>query len=119
MSDVIHWVLELEVQEGQLDAFKALVGEMADATKADEPGALIYEWFISDDEKSVHISERYADSAAAMVHLGNFGAKFAERFLAALAPIRLMVYGTPSEELRQALAGLGAMHMSQIGGFAR
>ncbi len=119
MSDAVSWVLELSVKDGQLDAFKALAQEMSAATQADEPGAAIYEWFIDGDGKTIHIYERYTDSAATMVHLGNFGAKFAERFLACVDPSRLMVYGDPSDEVRGGLAGLGAAHMTQFAGFAR
>jgi quinol monooxygenase YgiN len=119
MSDAVSWVLELSVKDGQLDTFKALAREMSETTQADEPGATHYEWFIDADGKTIHICERYADSAATMVHLGNFGAKFAERFLACVDPARLMVYGDPSEEVRGALAGLGAAHMTQFAGFAR
>ncbi len=119
MSDAVSWVLELNVKAGQLDAFKALARVMSEATQADEPGATHYEWFTGDDGKTVHIYERYADSAATMVHLGTFGAKFAERFLACVEPARLMVYGDPNAEVRNALAGLGAAHMTQFAGFAR
>ena len=119
MSEAISWVLELAIKDGQLDAFKALAQEMSDATQADEPGTSHYEWFISEDGKAVHIYERYADSAVLMVHLGNFGAKFAERFMACVDPARLMVYGDPSAEARGALAGFGVVHMAQFAGFTR
>lgn len=115
----VHWILELDINDGKSDDFKALMAEMVDATQANEPGAMNYEWFISGDGKHCHIYERYSDSAATMVHLGNFGAKFAERFLGMVSPTGLTVYGDPSAEARAALAGLGAVHMEQIGGFAR
>lgn len=92
---------------------------MSEATQADEPGATRYEWFIDPDGKTIHLYERFEDSAATMVHLGNFGAKFAERFLACVDPARMMVYGDPSAEVRDALAGFGAAHMTQFAGFAR
>ncbi len=119
MSDAVSWVIELNVKDGQLDAFKALAQEMSEATQADEPGATHYEWFIDADGKTVHIYERYADDAATMVHLGNFGAKFAERFLGCVDPTRLMVYGDPSAMVRAALEGFGAAHVTQFAGFAR
>ncbi len=119
MSDAVHWLLALDIKEGEFDNFKALVTEMVDATKANEPGALIYEWFVSDDEKTCHIYERYADSAATMVHLAAFGQNFAERFMGVLEPVQLVVYGNPNDEVRAALAGFGAVHMSQFAGFAR
>ena len=118
MSDIIEWVLELEVT-GDRDAMTPLIEEMSAATKADEPGALVYEYYGSEDGALVTILERYADSAAAMVHLGNFGEKFAERFFATFSGKRLTVFGPASEELRGALAGLGAEHMGYLTGFNR
>ncbi len=119
MSDVVQWVLELDIKDGKSEAFGALMKEMVAATQSDEPGAQCYEWFVSDDRKTCHTYERYADSAAVMAHLGSFGARFAERFLDAVEPTRLTVYGNPSEEARGALAGLNAAFMSPIGGFSR
>ena len=119
MSDNVHWLLQLNIKEGELDNLKALMNEMVEATQANEPGTTNYEWFVSDDGKTCHIYERYVDSAATMVHLGNFGANFAERFLAILEPTSFVVYGDPSNEVREALAGMGAVHMSQTAGFTR
>jgi quinol monooxygenase YgiN len=115
----VSWILEIDINDSKIDDFKALMAEMVSATQADEPDALNYEWFISDDAKHCHIYERYSDSTATMTHLGNFGAKFAERFLGMVAPTRLTVYGDPSAEARAALAGLGAVHMELLGGFAQ
>ena len=119
MSDCIEWLLELDIAEGKLDDLKALAEEMVAATRADEPGALVYEYYIDPDGTRCNVVERYADSAAAMVHLGNFGAKFADRFLAILTPVRFQVHGPASDELRAALSGFGAVHLDQIAGFAR
>ncbi len=54
-----------------------------------------------------------------MIHLESFGQNFAERFMAAVTPARLVVYGDPNDEVRAALSALGPVHMAQIGGFAR
>lgn len=119
MSNVVHWVLELDIKDGESENFNALMDDMVDATKANEAGTMNYECFASGDGKQCHIYERYTDSAAVMTHLASFGEKFAERFLAILEPTRLVVYGNPSSEARAALAGFGAVHMEQVGGFAR
>ncbi len=119
MSENVHWVLELDIREGQLAALKNLMGEMVEATHADEPGTLNYEWFFNGDKSACHIYERYTDSAAALVHLANFGSKFAERFMGLLKPTRFTLYGPASEELLQALAAMGVVHMPQVGGFTR
>jgi quinol monooxygenase YgiN len=119
MSDNVSWVFEVAIKSGELDNFKAVMKDMVEATQANEPNAMNYEWFISEDNKSCHLCERYADSAAVMTHLGNFGEKFAERFMATVDPTRLMVYGNASDEVKEALSGFGAVHLTSIGGFAR
>ena len=47
MSNTVSWVLQLKVKDGEYDTAKALMDEMSAATQADEPGALVYEWFVS------------------------------------------------------------------------
>jgi len=118
MSNVVSWNLQLSVQDGRLDEARALMAEMVEATRR-EPGALGYEWFLSEDGKACHICERYADSAAALTHLGNFGANFAERFLACFAPTGFFIYGQPSDEVRGVLDGFGASYLGTLGGFHR
>ncbi len=119
MTSDVHWMLELNIKEGELQNIKTLMNEMVEATQENEPDTKNYEWFISDDGKSCHIYERYTDSAATMKHLGTFGERFAERFFAALEPTKFVIYGAPNEEVRQALAEASPLYMEQIGGFAR
>jgi hypothetical protein len=47
-----------------------------------EPGALMYEWSVSDDESAT-----------------------TERFLATVSPTRVVVYGSPTDRAREALDG--------------
>lgn len=119
MSDQVSWMLELTIKPGELDNLKALIREMVESTRATEPGTLNYEWFLDADEKTCHIWERYADSAAVMFHLGHFGEKFAERFMAALEPTRFIVYGNPNEEVQEALSVFGVAYLAPFDGFAR
>ncbi|UCC84299.1 MAG: antibiotic biosynthesis monooxygenase [Gemmatimonadota bacterium] len=118
MNAQVYWTLALEVQGGS-DEFTALMNDMVKATQTNEPGTLSYEWSTSADGKVCHIFERYADSAAVMTHLGTFGEKFAGRFLEILKPIRFDVFGSPSEEVKEALAGFGPNYMQYVGGFSR
>jgi quinol monooxygenase YgiN len=118
MDDRVSWVLEVAVKPGQLENFRALMQEMVASTRA-EPGALGYEWFIGDDGRAVHLFERYADSAATLTHLANFGEQFAGRFLAAVDPTRFTVMGSPSNEVRAALSGFGPTFLRPFGGFTR
>jgi quinol monooxygenase YgiN len=118
VSDNVFMVAELTIRAGQLDAFKALVNDMVEATKANEPGALNYEWFISEDGTTCHIYERYADSAAVLAHAGNFAA-FGERFGSVVEIIRLTAYGRPSDEAKAVLGAVNATLLAPLGGFVR
>ena len=109
----------MTIKPGELDNLKALIREMVESTQASEPGALDYEWFFDADEKTCHIWERNANSAAAMTHLGHFGEKFAERFMAALEPTRFIVYGNPNDEVQEALSDFDVAYLAPFAGFAR
>jgi quinol monooxygenase YgiN len=118
MSEHVSWLLELAVKPGQLETFKTLMTEMVESTRA-EPGALVYEWSISDDGSVIHLYERYADSAATLTHLAAFGEKFAQRFLAGVEPTRLVVYGAPSEDVAEGLSAFSPTYMPAFAGFVR
>ena len=117
MTGSVHWLAELTIKDGQFDNFKAVMKDMVEAVQT-EAGTTHYEWFISDDLKTCHVYERYADSAAVLTHSASFG-KFSERFLDAVAPTRVVVYGDPSAEVREGLKAFAPTYMAQIGGFAR
>ena len=119
MSEQVSWLLELKINSGAADSFKSLMNEMVEATRTDESGKLSYEWSLSVDGTTCHLYERYADSAATMTHLTSFGANFAERFLAAVQPTRITVYGNPDAQVRSALDPFGAVYMTTAAGFAR
>lgn len=118
MPDTVSWHLQLSVRDGRLDDARNLMSEMVASTR-EEPGTLGYEWFLSGDGKVCHLHERYADSDAALVHIGNFGSKFAERFLTCFETLSLAVYGEPSAQVRAALDGYGAFYLTWLGGFSR
>ena len=119
MNDTVSWVLELAIKPGELDNFKTLMGEMVEDVEASQPGTTANERFFSADGSECHLYERYADSAATMIHLTSFAENYAERFLAAAEPKRLVVYGNPDDEVRGILGGFGATFMEQLGGYAR
>jgi quinol monooxygenase YgiN len=116
MTDEVAWLLELTVNPGELETVRALMEEMVASTRA-EAGALSYAWYVSDDGTTVAIYERYADSAAVLTHLATFGENFAQRFLGAMSPTRFTVFGTPSDEAKQALSGFAPAYLGFFGGF--
>ena len=63
----VYWVARLAIHDGQDEAFGRVVEEMCAAT-ANEEGVLNYEWSLSEDGRTCHVLERYADSDAASLH---------------------------------------------------
>ena len=118
MSDTVSWVLTLSIEEDQFENFTALMEEMVAHTK-NEPGTLAYEWFVSEDKRSVHIYERYQDSEAAAIHNAGFGKNFAARFMSASKATGFYVYGEPSDAVREQLGAAGAQFLGTLGGFSR
>ena len=114
----VSWVVQCAVKDGQLDAFKELMEEMVAGT-SEEPGTLNYEWFISEDGSTVHLYEKYADSAATVAHMQAFGEKWAGRFMGCVDLERITVYGNPDEAAQKAIAPMGGSRLGTWGGFAR
>jgi quinol monooxygenase YgiN len=119
MSGSVHWVTEGDIKEGKLDDFKELMAEMVERVRADEPDMLNYEWFLSEDGRHCQVYERYKSSAVAMAYLATYRRSYAERFLAAVTPTRMMVYGDPDDAVRGALSHSDPVYFSTIGGFIR
>jgi quinol monooxygenase YgiN len=118
MREHVSWVLEVTVKPGQLDTFKELMDEMVAGTST-EPGTLNYEWYISDDESTIHLFEKYATSEAMITHVSGFLEKWAGRFMESVDPTRFIVYGDPSAEARDLLAAWRGRYLAPWGGFAR
>jgi quinol monooxygenase YgiN len=115
----VSWVVQCAVKDGQLDGFKELMGEMVESTREEEPGTINYEWFISDDNGTVHIYEKYANSEAVVAHMKTFGEKWAGRFLGCVDIQRVTAYGNPDKAAQKGIAQMGAKQLATWGGFAR
>jgi len=118
MTNNVYWVLEFAINPGRFNDLKTLMADQVEVTK-NEVGTLNYEWAISDDQQVCHVYERYQDSAAAVTHLKSFAANFAARFAKVGKFTRLVVYGGPSAQVKDALAGLSPVYMAPFGGFRR
>lgn len=116
-TDDVHWHVTMTVNAGQMDAVEPLLNRMVAATQANEPGAIVYDYMGEGNE--VHIYERYADSAAAVTHMGNFAENFAEEFLQTFTVTSVDVYGPVGDDLKEILDPFSPTYMHRISGFAR
>ena len=112
----VCWWVELAVRRGCLDDFEKLTGEMVTATRA-ETGVLAYQRFISHDQRTIYVHERYENSDAAAGHLRNFAASFGTRYARMVERRCFLVFGNPSDELRTLLDKYGATNHQLFGRF--
>ena len=118
MTNYIRANAEHSISEGKINEFRKLAAEIIDTVEANEPNTLSYEWFLSNDESKCYVVQLYKDSEAVMAHLGNIGdlmGPFHE-----VAPLTgLMIFGSPSNELRQALKPVGPKFFEHWNGVTR
>lgn len=114
----VHWLMENEIRAGQVEEFQTLMREMVAATRDNEPGTLAYEWHTNPEMTACSLYERYEDSAAAMIHLGNFG-PFAKRFRSVMRRTRLTILGSPGQDVLEALASADPTVLTIADGFSR
>ncbi|WP_024513252.1 hypothetical protein [Bradyrhizobium sp. ARR65] len=112
----MYWVLTLAVD--QMEKFKALIRKLVAATEK-ETGVVQYEYNISHDQKTVDIYERYIDSKAAVYHVEKTFGRPSKEFLSLPKPTRWVIYGMPSNELKQAIADFHPIYMTPLDGFIR
>ena len=63
----VRFTVELTIREGSFAAFESIAQTMIACTQK-EPGALGYEWHLSDDRKRCRLLETYADADAVLAH---------------------------------------------------
>ena len=118
MTNHIRGTAELSIDTGKLDECKKMVNELIERVKANEPNTLSYEWFFNEDESKCYLLEWYKDSEALQAHLENVGVLLGP--LLEIAPLtELMIYGDPSDELRQAIEPFGAKFYKSWHGVTR
>lgn len=118
-GQIVHWVYEVTVKDGQLQNLKDLIVEMVAHTKASEPETLGYDWVVSEDGTRGQVQERYATSEAALAHLATFNRDFAERLGTMVDLARFTVYGHPSAALKQEIADSKPIYFEDVAGFER
>jgi quinol monooxygenase YgiN len=114
----VSYLVEFTIESGKVDEFREMGKGFIGSVQANEAGTLGYQWYLAEDGSRALIQETFESSEALLTHLGNVGPQLPT--LLAIAPLtRLEVLGSVSDDARAALAGLGALHLSHMGGFDR
>ena len=116
MTNLIHWVYEGNIVNRALVTEK--LGEIVAHVKANEPGALTYEYCLNEDESKLTIYERYRDNMAVLAHGKNMEPYF-YFFEEAVQVTKFIVFGNVNDEVREMLVGFGAEFQKPLAGFVR
>lgn len=100
----IQITAKFKIHEGKVEEFKKIAAQCVPAVKANEKGALQYDWFFNPGKTECVVRETYTGSNAVLEHLGNVGALLGQ--LLYISDFEAEIYGNMSEELKHALAGM-------------
>jgi quinol monooxygenase YgiN len=117
-SPEVYWSATFSIPPGKMDNFKQVVAKLVAETKK-EPGTLEYEYTTNNEENTVDIIERYRDSNAVIAHVTQTFPKYAKEFLENARPGRVVVYGSPSDEVKKALKDFNPVYFAAFNGFTR
>ena len=92
------------IHDGKLDEYKKLAEQCLAITKEKDKDTLQFDWYLSQDQTECVLRETYPDSNALLIHIANLGDLFGT--LLQVADLDAEIYGSPSQELLDATAGL-------------
>lgn len=109
LEQVVRLTVNMTVNEGQLDAFKAIAATMTEGSKA-ESGTLGYEWFAHAAGKRFRLVETYSNAGAVEAH---FTGPVVQQWVPKLAAVcnvdGFEFYGDPGPKVAEMAAGFGAV----------
>jgi quinol monooxygenase YgiN len=92
------------IHNGKLEEFKKATEQCLSLVNEKDKNTLQFDCYFNQDQTECVFRETYPDSNALLVHIGNIGDAFGKQLQ--LADFEAEIYGSPSEELLQAVAGL-------------
>lgn len=93
----------LKIKLGKMEDFKKLANSCVEVVKQKDKGTIQYDWFYNDQKSECIVIERYVKSKAGLDHVANVGELLGR--LVELSTISLEIYGSPSDDLKNALDG--------------
>ena len=119
MAAPVHFVVDLAINEGKLDAFQAIANDMIARTR-NEAGALAYEWYLSADQRRCRVFEIYQDVDAVNAHLNGYAVReLIPKLVEHVKLDRFEVYGDPGPKAAASLKSFGAEIFSLWQGLGR
>ena len=109
----IHIIARFKIFDGKLEEFNQGKEECISLTR-NEPGALLYDWFLDEENSVCTVIETYKDSSAVLDHAQNVNPALAK--LLEIADFSGDVFGNVSDEVKNALKEMGITPVPFVGG---
>ena len=113
---------ELKVLPGKADELKEIASKMVNMNAAEEPGTLVYNVYMNEDDTLFTYLETYSDTETGLFHAKRFAdGKYVVQILERTDGGRLCFYGTVSDEFKQWAEenGFEPEYYSLIDGYVR
>ena len=113
---------ELNVLPGKADELKEIATKMVNMNAAEEPGTLVYNVYLNEDETLFTYLETYSNAETGLFHAKRFAdGKYVVQILERTDGGRLCFYGTVSDEFKQWAEenGFEPEYYSLINGYVR
>jgi quinol monooxygenase YgiN len=124
MSELV-FVDTSEVRKGKLEELKTAISGLAEFVRANEPGPILYNVYLTEDGTRMTVIQAHPDSASMEYHMKVAGPTFT-KFVDLIKMSSMDVYGAPSVQLREqmrqkaVMLGAGGLTVHEFaGGFAR
>lgn len=117
-NETIHIHLKVGVPAENESGFVALMNDLV-AVVEKEPGTLVYEWYATEDGRTWHIIERYANATDGDSHVKGFAENFAGRFFELIDGCEAIVSDNATPYIRGVLEGITPLYVGQRGGLNR
>tara|TARA_Y100000992_G_scaffold2375_1_gene1563 strand:- start:30 stop:527 length:498 start_codon:yes stop_codon:yes gene_type:complete len=118
--DVIVFVIDLEIIEGQEKNARNFVSKITKNVDEKEPQTLVYQYHFSNEENKVFLLEIYPNNQAALIHMDNFvGSKWEAEFIKNFSISNFQVLGNANSKLKKSLAPFTKDFRSNLIGFDR
>ena len=116
-ADVLRMAARFKMSPDKTAEFKRLAIEGKDLVQANEPGTLLYEWFINEAGTESVVLEKYAGADALLAHMKNAGPVVGKIF--ALCECSIDMFADPDAQTLKMLSTLPIKLYSPLGGFER
>jgi quinol monooxygenase YgiN len=120
-TNSITVVYKWTAMPGKLNELTGIYKGVTDAMKANEPGALEVQVYVSEEENALYVRDEFADANALGFHLSETAGPHFPSLLEVATPGAFYFFGDVPAEMQQAAKGMGlaAEFAGNVTGFSR